>query len=929
MKNTKKLLSLALTLALLLSAVFCTGAVAGAEELDTTPTLTSLTLSVAEEEMDWSVLGENKITDSNVSEITYDETNSKWVYADYYADPWNNSTIANVNAWWGKSDLKSEAYKNGVMSAWAGVGARGLVTGDVSHTNDGTGSLNIAGGNTYFPVSSTSNYRYGLLTFWIKSTAKQDIYVTPQNTYNVTVAKTPISVDATNKWVRVIYLVYTGNKKLTNFGLYFEKQSYIDEIEYYDISPETAAKYIDITNKKLLNGKEEYVSGTTFTGTKLTVASDFDLDSLGTNLFPDPTVNEFVDDGNGGKVYDRYHSIDIGDDGATSGDVVIASPVVNPKAIFARHAFKDFTKSTYYYGSYKTQGATVYDPQQSHTNDGSGLIVVPAVSYAYHLLPIGDKLKKNSYYVITFWAKAAANGACVRFYRGTTDIQTNVPRNDKIAVGDTWKRYTYLLYSGSSDVDFYLSLRTDSANCTIYADDFAVYKLDSKYAHFCKTNAKLLTKEQYAAALREADTEISSTTVQLKIPPTYVANTPIDTEGLGKNLVTDPTVADWNGETYNSTGWWTKVPFENKDSVYGSMYTRGYLTNDTTKSHTKDGSGAIAVPGSADGRAVYLPLTLPNKKTYYLVTTWVYFAESNDVQSGFYTQGSTLNGVAKTSENFKGWRQIAWIVYQGANAIGDPSMCLWSKSDFVFDEFSIFELDYEFGKKCMQAGTWVTGASNKEDVAFNANATQTITATDGYFIPYGAVQTADGKIAEKLGNGQFYAATAGNYVCAEFKYPTGTVGTFGASAKTTGTTGIQFGSLITDNQAVTADGTGTLVFRGNFNEFRKTFPTKTRAEVANIIYKALKNANIPDGEAVTLKNGGKSVVVMNVPRTTYMWKNSANTELQYAVRVTNVVGNEYADVDFTAIGYVTKGGKLVFSNEIKTANYNELIPAQN
>ena len=54
-----------------------------------------------------------------------------------------------------------------------------------------------------------------------------------------------------------------------------------------------------------------------------------------------------------------------------------------------------------------------------------------------------------------------------------------------------------------------------------------------------------------------------------------------------------------------------------------------------------------------------------------------------------------------------------------------------------------------------------------------------------------------------------------------------------------------------------------------------------------------------------------------------VWKNSANTELQYAVRVHSIAA-EYSDVDFTAIGYVTKGNNVEFSNEIKTANYAEL-----
>ena len=65
-----------------------------------------------------------------------------------------------------------------------------------------------------------------------------------------------------------------------------------------------------------------------FNAKAVTADATFDWSSLGTNLFPDPTVNEFVDDGTGGKVYDKYFSVDIGDNGATndsSGTVFTSS----------------------------------------------------------------------------------------------------------------------------------------------------------------------------------------------------------------------------------------------------------------------------------------------------------------------------------------------------------------------------------------------------------------------------------------------------------------------------------------------------------------------------------------------------------------------------------------------------------------------------
>ena len=72
MLKTRKILSLALTLALVLSAIFCTGAVANAEITTATyPTSAkaiSLSLSTTEAAMDWSSL--EHLTDSTQNSVS-------------------------------------------------------------------------------------------------------------------------------------------------------------------------------------------------------------------------------------------------------------------------------------------------------------------------------------------------------------------------------------------------------------------------------------------------------------------------------------------------------------------------------------------------------------------------------------------------------------------------------------------------------------------------------------------------------------------------------------------------------------------------------------------------------------------------------------------------------------------------------------------
>ena len=282
------------------------------------------------------------------------------------------------------------------------------------------------------------------------------------------------------------------------------------------------------------------------------------------------------------------------------------------------------------------------------------------------------------------------------------------------------------------------------------------------------------------------------------------------------------------------------------------------------------------------------------------------------------------------------WNRISYIIRTEGD-LKDRFVRLNISSEFYVDDVSLYKLDYDYGKKCYDAGKMFDNSEvmKKDSVDLTvetAKSTVDLTVENDYFVPYGAFAKQDGTMAEKLGNGRFYVENAGDYSYTQFKYPTGIVGTFGASAKSTGEqTGIQFGSLVTDNLSIKENGTGTLLFRGDFDAFCKTFPTKTRKEVVEYIYEILKAQEEEPGslekKGVKFYNKGEAVVVMYVPQTKYMWKNSEQTQLQYAVRVWGITENELAHIDFTAIGYVTtKDGDMVFSNELKTRNYTELLP---
>lgn len=75
------------------------------------------------------------------------------------------------------------------------------------------------------------------------------------------------------------------------------------------------------------------------------------------------------------------------------------------------------------YNSLKSRGVVKYDTAKSRTNDGSGVLDIPATSGSNHLVAL-PALDNNSYYALNMWIKAEADGVSVRLFKGPCEVDT-------------------------------------------------------------------------------------------------------------------------------------------------------------------------------------------------------------------------------------------------------------------------------------------------------------------------------------------------------------------------------------------------------------------------------------------------------------------------------------------------------------------------
>ena len=870
MKNTKKILSLALTLVMLLSAIFCTGAVVTAEE--PTPAAFSyraVTHSTVAEHFDWSSLGQNLIPDSTVGE--FDSEGNYKVYYGTTDGAVDRNKVVNANAWW------SSTHSSGSSTALKGPGVSGRVSNTVSHTNDKTGSIvhDYATTNldsTYLNMSATDTNAYYLLSFWVLSNSGDSLTFKFMNSSNG-LLDSQSNFSTTSVWTQQMFIVSVADTKWSSFMVWSNKTNkiyYIDDIELYKLDGTYAERCISAG--KLLNGVTDNANLTAGVKYSTRASATIDFDALGTNLAYDPTVSKFNQDG-------TYNTED---------------------------GIKPFNNTT----------TDVFSKTSYHTNDGSGAIKLATTGTNYYL-SIAPKMDANSYYLVTYYFRAGSwYQHQIRHIPNMNKIDTFYQHQSADDNGN-WHRVTYIVYTGSTAIDGAIGIWKTGTDPT-YIDDFGVYKLEPKYAVDCIN----------AGALSEPETEgPAALTQSINL---FKVDSKTDFEQFGPNLFPDANVSAFDADgvykdySADNNAWWSKTTAWKS----GGSKASGYITKDAT--HTADGSGTLAINGHA-----YLPVPTMEANSYYVLSAWV-----KDTADGAWT-GSAIftpeKSTLKAQESFGGigrnaWGRVVYLIRTGDAPLDIVWNLYFGRKTFV-DDFELRKIDNAvYAEECIAAGKFTNTNI--------AEATETVTTTannqmvnlpekEGYFIPQGSVLDASGAYAEKLGNGRYFVANAGDVSYTYFRYPAGNVGTFGASVKPGNDTaeneadksGIQFGSILTDNLSI--DASGTLVLRGDFDAFRKSLPNYSREQIIKIIYNNLQRGNVAAGDVATIANGNVKIDAMYVPRSTYMWKNSANTELQYAVRVFGVATNR-GDVTYTAVGYTVNDGVIEFSKEIKSATYNGL-----
>ena len=210
----------------------------------------------------------------------------------------------------------------------------------------------------------------------------------------------------------------------------------------------------------------------------------------------------------------------------------------------------------------------------------------------------------------------------------------------------------------------------------------------------------------------------------------YSTTIPSNTK-LGANLVTDPTVSDFDGGEYSADGWWdTKVENYNGDPnqsgsmasndnlIYASPKYRGLISNDTSNSHTADGSGAIVIQtgpktGNTSNRNFYLPLPAMQSYSYYLVTMWVKTDAFALAEMAFGLNTSTTPLFTELKHFDSGWKQIVTIVYTGENSYSKPFIKVMDVKDtdldayinktIIVDDIGVYEInDLAYAAACVE-----------------------------------------------------------------------------------------------------------------------------------------------------------------------------------------------------------------------------------
>ena len=690
-------------------------------------------------DIDFSEFGVNMIPDSTVSKF------EGGVYKSYYdlTTDANGGVVADPNAWWDKVAYKNQYFADTSDTTYASMKIKGVVSSDtsISHTNDGSGALNLIKAKYYLPLPQLEARSYYLVTGWINYLASNKPF-TPgicdslgESVYSKTIQR------FSSGWKRVSIIYYTGASAQNEASLYLNVQTnaVFDELEVYKLDATYAQDSIE-AGKLVSDGGEDddnssssgstssgsTSSGSTSSGStssspsselsdaeetkNVTVANleyqdyaNFEFNKL-ENIISDPTVAKFDTDNK----YKSYY--DLAAD-ATGGTVKDASAWWDKAANNSQY----FNQNVAIYGSMNSRGLVTYDTEKSHTNDGSSAIKIDAKKSNYLPLP---KLDAKTYYIITLWINnTVSSGVSTQLFNsGLSPVSTKTQNS----LSSGWQRITWLYYTGKNAQSapvFYIY-----SDYTAYIDDFGVYKIGADYGKECMTAGKLVSEEDRLIANLPNEKEFKQITFgeENKI----YQYSKFNWASLGDNLITDPTVNAFDGEgnyknyyvnppsdytVANEDAWWDnpandwQAHYVNIETTpWRSMAARGCTSKDTKKSHTDDGSGVLYV--EATNGQNYLALPKMQEKSYYVVSFWVKFIGSKNNDIVFQSTYDNDRLINYSTFNTFSWRRVSFLIYTGSNNYSEPNIRIYNTGIAYIDDFSVYKLSTKYGKECMEAG---------------------------------------------------------------------------------------------------------------------------------------------------------------------------------------------------------------------------------
>ena len=681
--------------------------------------------------VDFTQFGATIVTDPTVKEFNADGT-----YKTYYENETTGDGVLNSNAWWGKAVNKYQAFTKNV-SVYKSPKARGLLSNDtaLSHTADGSGVIKFPASSEqqeiYLPLPKMEAKTGYVITAWVNFTADSSVNLQIFN--NNLQSQIEKQVSFAQGWQRVIFFYYPGENAASGYSMRIHSSTtgaVIDDINVQPLDDDYTRECINTS--KLPENKErpafptepKYLNATFDSNGWPYLYDDnnnVDWDSFGENLITDPTVKEFNADG----TYKAYYA-----DETTGTGVVSGTKAWWGKAANNWQAFHTNANGLLNYGGAKPNNALTNETKYSHTDDGSGAIIMKKNQFNYRLpLP---KFESNSTYVVTFWVKfIESKGHNIRLYvNSSSSIDKVIESNYNTFDSLNWKRVTFLVYTNDkTHSEAFIEIYNNTVG---FVDDVAVYKLtDDEYAVQCLNAGKVVADGVDPTEAPAKDTDPPAFP---EFQPLYVNATKgtevydysdFDFSTLGTNLIPDPTVKEFNADgtykayyadestgtgTANANAWWGKAINKyqmfstgaTKPNMWFSPKSRNILSNDTTLSHTNDGSGVIYWEGGKSNFCI--PLSKMEMQSYYVVTFWVKF-NAADVEMRFQSStGQNLNIRYSVFGAKNTWQRVTMLIFTGASTFSEPNISFYCEQKSYIDDVAVYKLDNAYGAQCVAAG---------------------------------------------------------------------------------------------------------------------------------------------------------------------------------------------------------------------------------